>query len=62
MGFHADQEAARVLGNAMNHVRIGMAALHGDRVTITRSPIRPPQLVTPDPARVPPPGVATPVQ
>jgi nitrite reductase (cytochrome c-552) len=49
MGFHADQEAARVLGNAMNHVRIGEAALRGERVTITRSPVRPAQLVTPNP-------------
>ncbi len=49
MGFHADQEAARVLGNALNHVRIGEAALRGERVTITRSPVRPAQLVTPNP-------------
>ena len=49
MGFHAGQEAARVLGNAMNFVRIGEAALRGERVTITRSPARPAQLVTPAP-------------
>ena len=49
MGFHAGQEAARVLGNAMNHVRIGEAALRGERVTVTRRPVRPAQLVTPDP-------------
>ena len=48
MGFHADQEAARVLGNALNFVRIGEAALRGQRVTITRSPVRPAQLVTPE--------------
>ena len=50
MGFHADQESARILGNAMNYVRIGEAALRGERVTITRSPVRPAQLVTPAPA------------
>jgi nitrite reductase (cytochrome c-552) len=49
MGFHADQEAARVLGNAMNFVRIGEAALRGETVTTTRRPVRPAQLVTPDP-------------
>jgi nitrite reductase (cytochrome c-552) len=47
MGFHADQEAARVLGRAMNYVRIGEAALRGERVTVTRSPVRPAQLVSP---------------
>ena len=50
MGFHADQEAARVLGHAMNYARMGQAALRGERVTITRSPVRPAQLVTPDPS------------
>ena len=29
MGFHADQEAARVLGNAINFARLGQAALRG---------------------------------
>ncbi len=29
MGFHAPQEAARVLGNAINHARIGLAELDG---------------------------------
>jgi nitrite reductase (cytochrome c-552) len=50
MGFHADQESARILGNAMNFVRIGEAALRGERVTVTRSPVRPAQLVTPAPS------------
>ncbi len=49
MGFHADQEAARILANALNHVRIGEAALRGE--TVTRPTYRPPpQLVTPPPA------------
>jgi acetyltransferase-like isoleucine patch superfamily enzyme len=34
----------------MSCVRIGEAALRGERVTITRSPVRPAQLVTPAPA------------
>lgn len=33
----------------MNHVRIGEAALRGEQMTITRRPVRPVRLVTPDP-------------
>jgi hypothetical protein len=29
MGFHAQQEAARILGNAINQCRLGQIALHG---------------------------------
>ena len=29
MGFHADQEAARILGNAINYARLGQAAVAG---------------------------------
>jgi nitrite reductase (cytochrome c-552) len=32
MGFHADQEAARILGNSINFSRLGQAALRGERV------------------------------
>jgi len=32
MGFHADQEAVRILGNSINFSRIGMAALQGEPV------------------------------
>ncbi|HEU5048851.1 MAG TPA: ammonia-forming cytochrome c nitrite reductase subunit c552, partial [Gemmatimonadales bacterium] len=32
MGFHADQEAVRILGNSVNFSRLGMAALRGDAV------------------------------
>ena len=49
MGFHADQEAARILANALSEVRQGEAALRGARATITRSPAAPAQLVTPAP-------------
>lgn len=31
MGFHAPQEAARLLGNAMNYARMGQVALRGGR-------------------------------
>jgi nitrite reductase (cytochrome c-552) len=31
MGFHADQESARILGNAINFARLGQAALTGRR-------------------------------
>jgi nitrite reductase (cytochrome c-552) len=47
MGFHADQEAARVLANAINYARLGHAALRGERATPpTRRPV-PAQLVSP---------------
>ena len=32
MGFHADQEAVRILGNSINFSRLGVAALRGDDV------------------------------
>ncbi len=32
MGFHADQEAVRILGNSINYSRLGQAALRGERV------------------------------
>jgi nitrite reductase (cytochrome c-552) len=32
MGFHADQEAVRILGNAINFSRLGQAALRGEAV------------------------------
>jgi nitrite reductase (cytochrome c-552) len=32
MGFHADQEAVRILGNSINFSRLGLAALRGERV------------------------------
>ena len=32
MGFHADQEAVRILSNSINFSRLGQAALRGDRV------------------------------
>ena len=32
MGFHADQEAVRILGNSINFSRLGRAALDGDQV------------------------------
>ncbi|HEU4556658.1 MAG TPA: ammonia-forming cytochrome c nitrite reductase subunit c552 [Longimicrobium sp.] len=47
MGFHADQEAARVLAMSINESRLGEAALRGVGATVTRSPVRPAQLVTP---------------
>jgi nitrite reductase (cytochrome c-552) len=31
MGFHADQEAARILANAINYARLGQSALRGAR-------------------------------
>jgi nitrite reductase (cytochrome c-552) len=32
MGFHADQEAVRILGNSINFSRLGLSALRGDNV------------------------------
>jgi len=48
MGFHADQEAARVLALAINYARLGQATLRGEPVESPR-PARPaaPQTVTP---------------
>jgi nitrite reductase (cytochrome c-552) len=64
MGFHADQEAARILGNAINFARLGQAALAGLPVPPVAPPVAPPrappvQTVTPpatrtaDPSRRP---------
>jgi len=49
MGFHADQEAARILALAINYARLGQAALRGEPVT-PPAPARtaPPQVVTPN--------------
>src|SRR5262249_219002 len=38
MGFHADQEAARILALSINESRLGMAALRGEPATVTRRP------------------------
>jgi nitrite reductase (cytochrome c-552) len=32
MGFHADQEAVRILGNSVNYSRLGQSALRGEPV------------------------------
>ena len=48
MGFHADQEAMRVLGKAINYARLGQAAIYGAALAPMhpdRTP--PPQFVTP---------------
>lgn len=48
MGFHADQEAARVLGLAINYARLGLAALYDPTLTTARPLLPPPpQTVTP---------------
>jgi nitrite reductase (cytochrome c-552) len=51
MGFHADQEAARVLGLSINYARLGTLALYADAVPDGR-----PALVPPPPQTVTPPG------
>jgi nitrite reductase (cytochrome c-552) len=45
MGFHAGQEAARVLANAINYARLGQAALRGESLPQIQGPRRPPQQV-----------------
>jgi nitrite reductase (cytochrome c-552) len=47
MGFHADQEAVRVLARAINFARLGLAVVLGHPLpeTVPRTP--PPQTVTP---------------
>lgn len=42
MGFHADQEAMRVLGLSINYARLGLAALTGEEVPDGASPLLPP--------------------
>lgn len=52
MGFHADQEAARILANAINYARLGQASLREGQGAPTRTTIQPPappQTVTPGP-------------
>ena len=53
MGFHADQEAMRILGLSINYARLGQVALSGVPMPEIESPLpsAPPQLVTPLPAR-----------
>jgi len=63
MGFHADQEAVRILGKAINYARLGQRALAGESVpppsanVAPTAPAAPAQTVTPgsaperDPAR-----------
>jgi nitrite reductase (cytochrome c-552) len=51
MGFHADQEAARVLANALNYARLGQSALRGEQLPEIEGARRPPpqQSVSPAP-------------
>ena len=53
MGFHAPQEAMRILGHAVNYARIGWAALAGETLPETRTPLRPPPEQTVAPGREP---------
>ena len=47
MGFHADQEAARILGLAIDFARRGQVVLRGGTTTPRSRPTPPPQVVTP---------------
>lgn len=48
MGFHAPQEAARVLANAINYARLGQAALRGEKLPVIEGPrAAPAQVVAP---------------
>jgi nitrite reductase (cytochrome c-552) len=47
MGFHADQEAARILGLALNEARLGHLALQGTPAAARARPAARPQSVTP---------------
>jgi len=56
MGFHADQEAARVLGLAINYARLGVVALYGEASAPDVPPV-PSPAPGPSPAQtVTPPG------
>ena len=50
MGFHADQEAARVLGLSINYSRLGMTALYADDLPAAAPPLLPPPPQTVAPA------------
>ena len=52
MGFHAGQEAARILAHALNYARLGHAAISGEPVKPTTRKIAPPQVVSPGTAPV----------
>ncbi|HEY0303467.1 MAG TPA: ammonia-forming cytochrome c nitrite reductase subunit c552 [Longimicrobiales bacterium] len=45
MGFHAGQEAARILANAINYARLGQAALRGEKLPQIEGPRRAPEQV-----------------
>ena len=45
MGFHAGQEAARILANAINYARLGQAALRGEKLPVIPGPRRAPEQV-----------------
>lgn len=49
MGFHADQEAVRVLALAINYARLGSLALYGEAMPPADPPLiePPPQTVAP---------------
>jgi nitrite reductase (cytochrome c-552) len=48
MGFHADQEAARILARSINYARLGQAALRGEQLPVLPRPRpAPPQVVSP---------------
>ena len=53
MGFHADQEAMRILAKSINYARLGQSALSGVPMPEIEAPLPspPPQVVTPLPAR-----------
>ncbi|MFH1143316.1 MAG: ammonia-forming cytochrome c nitrite reductase subunit c552 [Candidatus Eisenbacteria bacterium] len=54
MGFHADQEAARILGLAINYARLGSAALYAEELPSAAPlllPAPPQTTVPPGPAR-----------
>lgn len=47
MGFHADQEAARILAHAIDYARKGQSVLSGLTVGGAHPPPAPPTLVSP---------------
>ena len=61
MGFHAPQEAMRILGNAVNLARIGHAALRGEQLAETAPALRPAPEQTVSPGEEPPPPVEPPI-
>ena len=56
MGFHAPQESARILAEAMDYARQGQVLAHQAAPDLERRPVEPPEIETATPTEEAPPG------